>query len=55
MGGADAGGWLSGTIFCAEVLFLAAAARYPLISILCFGLLLLDILSYIFFELRTEL
>ena len=36
--------------FCAEIFFRAAAARYPLISILCFRLLLLDTLSYLFFS-----
>ena len=47
---------LSGTISVQKIFFFrAAAARYPLISILCFRLLLLDTLSYLFFKLRTEL
>ena len=45
---------LSGTI-SVQKFFRAAAARYPLVSILCFRLLLLDTLSYLFFKLRTEL
>ena len=46
---------LSGTISVQKFFFRAAAARYPLVSILCFRLLLLDTLSYLFFKLRTEL
>ena len=44
---------LSGTI-SVQKFFRAVAARYPLVSILCFRLLL-DTLSYLFFKLRTEL